>query len=158
VAFQAEDILNTKAGWKALTGTTDFGLITTLAFAAPASTEVDPDVPNPNRLAFDLFVDRILDFVGAYFVKLGGRVDALVFAGGIGERGAAVRKVVGRAVRCLGFAEVDPGKNEQVGVEGQGKVVDIGVEGGVDEGRKFLVCKTDEQVGRLLANSVRCAF
>ena len=33
----------------------------------------------------DIFLDRIVDFVAAYFVKLGGseHVDALVFAGGI---------------------------------------------------------------------------
>jgi acetate kinase len=148
VAFQAEDILNTKSGWKALTGTTDFRLITTRAFAAPAPTDANANYssdPDPNRLAFDLFIDRILDFVGAYFVKLGGHVDALVFAGGIGEHGAAVREAIGRGVRCLGFAGVDSGKNDQV--EGQGKVVNIGVEGGVGQGKKILVCKTDEQVG-----------
>src|SRR4051794_25655985 len=64
----AEQILNKESGWKALTGTTDFGKI---------SSSDDEKC----RLAFDIFVDRILGYVGSYYVTLGGNVDALVFAG-----------------------------------------------------------------------------
>jgi acetate kinase len=49
----AESLLNKKSGWKALAGTTSFGDIV-------GSKDAD------KKLAFDLFVDRILDFVGAY--------------------------------------------------------------------------------------------
>jgi len=51
----AEEILNKRSGWKALTGTTDFGLISRKA------EEGNEDC----KLAFDIFVDRIADFVGA---------------------------------------------------------------------------------------------
>ena len=34
------------------------------------------------KLVFDLFVDRIVEYIGNYFVKLGGSVDALTFSGG----------------------------------------------------------------------------
>jgi len=93
----AEHILNKQSGWKALAGTTDFGVI-----SAKALDERDPDHERC-RLALDVFVDRVLGFVGAYFVALGGQCDALVFAGGIGEKGALLRKRVVDGVKCLGF-------------------------------------------------------
>ncbi|KAF2456421.1 Acetokinase family-domain-containing protein [Lineolata rhizophorae] len=125
---RAEEILNKECGWKALAGTTDFGVV-----SEGRSEEA--------RLAFDIFVDRVVGFVGSYFVKLGGRVDALVFAGGIGEKGAKLRREVVRAVECLGYG-VDEGKNEAVGKgDEEGVVVEIGKEGC----RRVLVVKTDEQ-------------
>jgi acetate kinase len=64
-------------------------------------------------------------------------VDALVFAGGIGEKSADLRRAVVEKVACLGFA-VDGDKNQK-GVQ---KVVeDVSVEGK----RRVLVCQTDEQ-------------
>ncbi|OAL48227.1 acetate kinase [Pyrenochaeta sp. DS3sAY3a] len=123
---QAEEILNKNSGWKSLTGTTDFGAI--------SASEREED-----RLAFEIFVDRIVNYVGPYFVKLGGRVDALVFAGGIGERGSKLREAVVEKVGCLGFG-IDGGKNGSVG---EGTVVDISAE---DAKFKTLVVKTDEQL------------
>lgn len=38
-----------------------------------------------------------------YYVKLLGNVDALVFAGGIGEKGGQLRQAVIDKVACLGF-------------------------------------------------------
>ncbi|KAI0484765.1 acetate kinase [Xylariaceae sp. FL0804] len=122
----AEEILNKKSGWKALTGTTDFGAI--------ASSDDDRC-----RLAFDLFVDRICGYVGAYYVALGGRVDALVFAGGIGEKSAKLRsRVVGQAA-CLGF-ELDESLNGREIVD---VVQDVGKKGAR---HGTLVCLTDEQL------------
>lgn len=135
---QAEDILNCKSGWKALTGTTDFRLITERAQLSSPSSD------SPDRLAFDLFVDRILNYVGSYYLKLGGAVDALVFAGMIGEKSKELREAVARHVVCLGFVELDQGKN--VGVDGvEGTVVDVGVQGDQKQ-KRLLVCRTDEQV------------
>lgn len=72
---------------------------------------------------------------------MGGKVDALVFAGGIGEKSAELREAVTERVECLGFA-IDPKANREV--EGtEGAVVDIGKH---SEGRRVLVCRTDEQV------------
>ncbi|KAL9129581.1 MAG: hypothetical protein Q9217_002001 [Psora testacea] len=121
----AEDILNKQSGWKALTGTTDFGTI---------SGSEDPKC----KLAFELFVDRIVAFVGSYYVKLGGEVDALVFAGGIGEKAARLREVVVERCECLGF-RIDKRKN---GKEIKDVVQDVGKE---SARHKTLVCQTDEQ-------------
>lgn len=123
---QAEEILNKKSGWKALTGTTDFGHI---------SSSADPQC----RLAFDIFVDRIVGFVGSYYVKLEGQVDALVFAGGIGEKANILRKRVVEKCRCLGF-EIDEQKNES---SLKSTVQDVGSQ---SARHRTLVCQTDEQV------------
>lgn len=124
----AEEILNKQSGWKALAGTSDFAKIAT-SDASPAC-----------KLALDIFVDRIVGFIGNYYVKLGGDVDALVFAGGIGEKSAMLRKMVVEKVSCLGFT-IDDQKNEQLPDE---NVVQIGEH----NGKKTLVCQTDEDVSQ----------
>ena len=123
---QAEDILNKQSGWKALTGTTDFSKI------------ANENAPDSHKLALDIFVDRIVGYVGNYFVKLDGQVDALVFSGGIGEKSALLRKRVVEKCSCLGFT-IDEAKNSQP-VEAD--VVDIGKDGKL----RTLICKTDEEV------------
>ena len=131
---EAEEILNREAGWKALAGTTNFAQI-----SERAGNEEYPK----ETLAFLMFVDRILGYVGSYLLKLGGapRVDALVFSGGIGERSAKLRAAVLERCECVGFA-LDKSKNDAVD-KTEGVVVEIGC--GV-EGMKSLVCRTDEQL------------
>jgi acetate kinase len=125
---EAEKILNKQSGWKALTGTTSFGDIV-------ASEEEN------KRLAFDIFVDRIVDFVGAYYLKLEGVVDALVFAGGIGERSSQLREKVWKTCACLGF-ELDQDRNaSEDKVELKRTVRSISG----NEEKQLLVCETDEQ-------------
>ena len=126
----AEDILNKRSGWKALTGTTDFGKITS------------SDTPEC-KLAFEIFVDRIVGYVGSYYVKLEGQVDALVFAGGIGEKGELLRTRVVEKCRCLGFS-VDSKRN---GEPIKAIVQDVGKIGAQ---HRTLVCQTDEQVSRII--------
>ncbi len=45
------------------------------------------------KLAVDMFVTSIRDYLGAYLIELGG-ADAIVFTGGIGEHNPAVRSAV----------------------------------------------------------------
>ncbi len=45
------------------------------------------------KLALDMFVDRARSYIGSYLIKL-GKVDALVFAGGIGENSATIREAL----------------------------------------------------------------
>ncbi|KAG0649720.1 Acetokinase [Hyphodiscus hymeniophilus] len=122
---RAEEILNKESGWKSLTGTTNFGTI--------ASSD-DPKM----KLAFDIMVDRICHYVGSYYVSLGGKVDALVFAGGIGEKSDLLRKKVTEQAACLGFV-IDSDLN------GKG-IKDVVQDIGAKSARhKTLVCQTDEQ-------------
>lgn len=144
----AEEILNRKAGWKAICGTTNFGEVVERAELGRGLGDEEGGeevrTRNPYRLAFDLFVDRIVDYIGAYHVKLGAQVDALVFAGGIGERSVQLRSVVGRKVLCLGYNGIDEEKNRNVGEES--KVIDITREYQTKERGRILVVRTDEQV------------
>lgn len=127
----AETILNKESGWKALTGTTDFGTIAS-----------DPR----HKLAFDLFVDRVCGFVGAYYVALAGQVDALVFAGGIGEKSDRLRTAVVAQCACLGF-ELDRAENERRDA-GDAVVREVGAGSPPRAGgraHRVLVVRTDEQ-------------
>jgi acetate kinase len=54
------------------------------------------------RLALDVFVADVRRYLGALLVELGG-TDALVFTGGIGENGVAVRAAVCRNLEELGI-------------------------------------------------------
>jgi acetate kinase len=122
---RAEEILNKESGWKSLTGTTNFGTI---------AASSDPKM----KLAFDIFVDRILSYVGSYYVTLHGKVDALVFAGGIGEKSDLLRKRVTEEASCLGF-EIDEELN---GRKIEDVVQDVGKKGAK---HRTLVCQTNEQ-------------
>jgi acetate kinase len=90
------------------------------------------------KLAFDIFVDRILGYVGSYYVSLHGKVDALVFAGGIGEKSDLLRRRVVEEASCLGF-EVDSELNRKT-IEDV--VQDVGKKGAK---HRTLVCQTNEQ-------------
>ena len=122
---RAEEILNKESGWKSLTGTTNFGDI---------SMSGEPKM----KLAFDILIDRICGYVGSYYVALNGKVDALVFAGGIGEKSMALRKRVTEEAACLGF-EVD---DELNGKPIEDVVQDVGKKGAR---HRTLICQTDEQ-------------
>lgn len=148
----AEDIVNRKAGWNALAGTTDFGVVTANAELDDPSPEVA--LRNPNRLAYDLVVDRILNYIGSYHLKLDGEVDAIVFAGGIGEKSARLRETLAKKIRCIGFEFLNEEKNETIGEGTDEDVYSISIQGTErsvsDAGRRgrrkeILVCHTDEQ-------------
>lgn len=141
---EAEDILNKRSGWNALTGTTDFGEIVKQMKEVDARLARGEEVTEEDgkwRLAFDLFLDRILGYLGGYYVKLGGKVDALVFAGGIGERSVELREAVVAHAACVGFS-LDPELNKKVD-SNEDVVVDVGLS---SDGHHVLVCRTDEQV------------
>ena len=81
-------------------------------------------------------------------MTLRGQVDALVFAGGIGEKSDRLRREVAHQVACLGFA-VDEGRNKQ---RMENVVTDISADSSSDgkqqqqqQHRRVLVCLTDEQ-------------
>ena len=69
---EAEDILNKQSGWKALTGTTDFGAITKSAAGGDEMAQ----------LAIDIMVDRVVGYIGMYWVKMRGRLMRWCLRGG----------------------------------------------------------------------------
>ncbi len=89
------------------------------------------------RLAIDVFCYRLRHYIGAYAATLGG-VDAIAFAGGIGENSPAVRERTMRGLAGLGFA-IDPQRNSQT----QGKEREISPAGA---GVKVWVVPTNEEL------------
>jgi acetate kinase len=78
------------------------------------------------QLALDAYVEGVRHYLGAYLVALGG-CDVLVFTGGIGENGVAIRKAI---CRNLGFAGIvlDEQKNVVRGKEEKISAVESGAE------------------------------
>ncbi|KAI0091342.1 acetate and butyrate kinase [Irpex rosettiformis] len=140
---QAEEILNKKSGWKAITGTTDFGeVVKNMKTNAEKVAQGQATEDEAKwAMAFNLFTDRVIDFVGAYYLKLEGKVDAVVFSGGIGERSVELREFVMGKLACVGIS-FDKDSNQVVDEKG-GEVVEIGKP---EDERKVLVCRTDEQL------------
>lgn len=66
------------------------------------------------KLTFDIFTNRIVNYIGSYFVELKGNLSALIFTGGIGENSKELCEAVTEKVKCLGFMNVDKNKNESV--------------------------------------------
>jgi len=94
-----EAILNKKSGLKGICGVNDMREIGELAEAG-----------NPQaKVAIEMVCYRIKKYIGAYCAVL-GRLEALIFTGGIGENASFIR-----AGSCLGLShlgiEVDPEKN-----------------------------------------------
>jgi len=56
-------------------------------------------------LAYDMYTDRVAKYICEYFIKLDGKVDAIVFTAGVGENGPLFRSVVLRKLNALGIYE-----------------------------------------------------
>jgi acetate kinase len=88
------------------------------------------------RLAIDIFCYRLRKYIGAYVAALGG-VDAIAFAGGIGENAPAVRERTMRGLDALGLT-LDPARN----AEAKGTEAEISPEGA--RSRVFVVPTNEE--------------
>ncbi len=62
------------------------------------------------QLALDIFHARVRGMIGSYAVEMGGRIDAIVFTGGIGENGALNRESICDGLEIIG-AVIDKEKN-----------------------------------------------
>ncbi|WP_204120169.1 acetate/propionate family kinase [Levilactobacillus wangkuiensis] len=92
---------------------------------------------NPRaKLARDMFINRIIRYVGSYLAELGG-ADAIVFTAGVGENDIMIRQEVADKLSYFGIG-VDPEKNNIRGVER-----DLSVAGSKI---KTLLIPTDEEL------------
>jgi acetate kinase len=98
---ELEALLNKGSGLKGICGANDMREILQM------EKRGDPQA----RLALDLYCYRIKKYVGAYMAVL-GRVDAIVFTGGIGENAALIRRQCCEGLDALGIT-VDDTKNER---------------------------------------------
>ncbi len=125
-ALDAENLLNQKSGLRGICGVSDMREI--LGMAASGN--------EPARLAIDMFCYRIRKYIGAYHAVL-GRVDAVVFTGGIGENAAPIRQQACEGLQHIGIS-IDAGKNSAA----RGSIAEIQQEG---KPVKVLVVKTNEE-------------
>lgn len=70
------------------------------------------------QLAQEMFVNRIVKYVGSYLALLDDKPDALVFTAGVGENDQPVRQAVCEQLQHLGV-KIDPQKNQVKGQEAE---------------------------------------
>ncbi|MDN6432806.1 MAG: acetate kinase [Lacticaseibacillus paracasei] len=99
---QMIDILNTESGLRGISGISHD--VRDLEAAAPTNPRA--------KLALDIFVNRIVKYVGAYAALMDG-VDVLVFTAGIGEHSSDIRARVMQSLDYLG-ARIDASLNTQI--------------------------------------------
>jgi acetate kinase len=121
-----ENLLNRESGLKGICGVSDMREI--LDRAAKGNEQ--------SALAIEMFCYRIKKYIGAYHAVL-GKLDAIVFTGGIGENAGAIRQRVCEGLEHIGIT-IDPGKNSASGkavfeIQKDGQLV------------RVLVVKTDEE-------------
>ena len=71
--------------------------------------------------AMDVFCHRLAKYVAGYTATLDGRLDAIVFTGGIGENSAPIREMVLNRLGVFGI-EVDGEANLKARFGGEGKI------------------------------------
>ncbi len=98
-SLDIENLLNKNSGCKGVCGENDMRAIHRNADAGNADA----------RLALAMYAYRIKKYIGAYYAVL-GRVDALVFTGGIGENDAWLRQTCCESLGALGI-DIDAARN-----------------------------------------------
>ena len=63
-------------------------------------------------LAVEMYTQRIAEYIAQYYIKLDGKVDAIVFTAGGGENDPIIRKETLKKVQCLGI-KIDEELNEE---------------------------------------------
>jgi len=123
---ELEKALNAQSGLKGICGLSDMREIQEQAGLGTERA----------MLALDMFCYRIKKYIGAYWAVI-GRLDAVVFTGGIGENSATVRSRVCSGLEHMGIS-LDEGRNAAV----SGNVGEIQTESAAV---KVLVVKTNEE-------------
>jgi len=123
---EIDTLLNKESGLKGLCGMSDMRDVT------EAAGKGNDDA----RLAIDMFAYHAKKYLGSYFAVL-GRVDAIVFSGGIGEHSAMIREKIVEGLSHWGIM-IDPKKNREERKEAYA----ISMEGSVIP---ILVAHTDEE-------------
>ena len=98
-----DGLLNKESGLKGICGTNDMRDVIEKKEAGDEQA----------KIALEIYTYRIKTYIGAYFAAL-GRLDALIFTGGIGENAPYIRELSCRGLEKLGI-EIDSGWNNQEG-------------------------------------------
>lgn len=103
---EIDEMLNKRAGVEALSKlSSDFREIEDGVVAGDAKC----------RFTMDAYQLRVVEYIGAYAAAMNG-VDAICFAGGLGENNAVMREEIANMLTWLGV-DLDPEKNKCRGIE-----------------------------------------
>jgi len=125
---QMNDVLNKKSGLQGISGVSSD--MRDLETAANEGNE-------RAKLALNMFNYRVKKYVGAYAAAMGG-VDVILFTGGIGENGSAVREAVCKNMEYMGV-KLDEKLNG--GLRGKDAVISA-----TDSRVKVMLITTDEEL------------
>lgn len=106
---EVDNLMNKKSGFLGMTGLSD---LRDIQKAREEGNERAIDV-------YDLFIQRLVKYVGSYYAVLGG-LDVLVFTAGIGENDSVIREDVCTRLAHLGI-EFDVKKND--GLRGKETII-----------------------------------
>ncbi|WP_029068901.1 acetate/propionate family kinase [Jonesia quinghaiensis] len=99
-ADEVNTVLNKQSGLKGLCGENDFREL--LRMIDEGNHEA--------TVAFDVYVHRLVKYVGSYMAVLGGLPDVITFTAGVGENNALIRERVAQALAGFGV-RIDPEVN-----------------------------------------------
>ena len=126
---EVDNILNKKSGLFAIAGINSGDMRDVVGSAESGNERA--------RLAIKMFVRRIVKYIGSYFM-VAGKVQAVVFTGGIGEFSNEIRKMIVEQLAPLGIA-----LDEEANNTFRGKA---GVISTADSKIKAIVMPTDEEL------------
>jgi len=110
-----EKMLNFESGLYGVSGLKDMrAILTASGYKIPGfklKKKLSPSQKKLAKLALEMFIYRIKKYIGAYQAVL-GKVDAIAFTGGIGERSDVVRKLVMRGLPVKARVIVVPANEE----------------------------------------------
>lgn len=101
-----DQLMNRRSGLKGLTGDNDMRQVREIARSG------DDAARKRAREALDIYVNRIVKYIGAYTAEMGG-LDVLSFTAGIGENDIDLRKEVCNRLEHLGILLDDEANNQR---------------------------------------------
>lgn len=105
---KVEEILNFKSGWFGLTGLKDMRDILVAAGHKVMNYkfvqgQITSEQKKCSKLALQMFIYQVRKYIGAYSAVL-GKVDAVIYTAGIGERNALIRKMIMKDIKLKSLA------------------------------------------------------
>ncbi|WP_026430654.1 acetate/propionate family kinase [Schaalia georgiae] len=93
---EVDTLFNKKSGMKGMTGESDMRSV-----RAMINNDDDPVTQKRARTAMDIYINRLVKYVGSYTAELGG-LDVITFTAGIGENDMNVRRELAEALSPFG--------------------------------------------------------
>lgn len=103
---QVDELMNRRSGLKGLTGDNDMRQVREIARSG------DHSARKRAREALDIYINRIIKYIGAYTAEMGG-LDVLTFTAGIGENDIDLRREVCGRLEPLGLLLDEEANNQR---------------------------------------------